>query len=63
MSNRPRFFLEHASSTYLVVDYITRRVVASYPYSSELKRGDAYTKAKLDTTERNATENKAHENE
>jgi hypothetical protein len=53
MSNRPRFFLEHASSTYLVIDCITRRVVASYPYSSELQRGAAYTKAKLDTTERN----------
>jgi hypothetical protein len=58
---RPRFFLEHASSTYLVIDCITRRVVASYSYSSELKRGEAYTKAKLDTTERNAADVKAED--
>jgi hypothetical protein len=51
---RPRFFLEHASSNYLVIEWATRRVVASYPYSSELRRGDAYNKAKWDTAERNA---------
>jgi hypothetical protein len=56
---RPRFFLEHASSHYLVIEWATRRVVASYPYSSELRRGDAYNKAKWDAAERNAAEDKA----